>query len=637
MKSFRNALVLLNLSVCMPMAFAQNGLMAEHTAYSPKSFRTDSVQRIREVVVTGTNLATSRNQLPYSISVVRKDEIEESGKSKILNILSGRVPGLFVTERGLGGFGVSTGGSGGIKIRGVGGSPTSQVLMMVDGQPQFAGNFSHHVADSYTADYAEKVEVIRGPASVLYGSNAMGGAINIITSSAQKQGVYNTLTAQYGSYNTARFDYVNKVKFGKFSSLVSFNYMNTDGISKDFDFKQGGGYAKVQYDFTQNWNAVADYNLLKFNGSDPSYVTAERPDPYTQHIIRGAASVNVNNQYANTTGTVKLFYSYGNHFIYDPKPFHSLDDHFGIIAYQSFSLFEGNDITAGIDYTDYSGKIPVSGGMEHTQGSMTTFNRKRINELGPYLVASQNLWGELITLNAGLRYVYNDKFGSSWVPQGGITLFPKGNTILKGSVAKGYRNPSFKELYLYKMANPGLKPETMMNYEVSLTQYAFEHKLRGEITGYIARGKDLIQSVAHPELGHPLNENTGKFKNKGIEVSLCYMPFHHLSFESTYSYMHTDLKKLTGAPKNQFFFGVNWQPVKQLRVDMQLRHIGGLYVHETVANQKYTLWNSKISYFPYEKLELFVLLDNILDQKYQINYGYEMPGFMAFGGLKVKF
>lgn len=101
--------------------------------------------------------------------------------------------------------------------------------------------------------------------------------------------------------------------------------------------------------------------------------------------------------------------------------------------------------------------------------------------------------------------------------------------------------------------------------------------------------------------------------------------------------MHTDLKNLTGAPKNQFFFGVDYLPIKQLRVDLQLKHIGGLYVAENIDHQDYTLLNAKISYYPTKNIELYTLIDNILDQKYMINYNYPMPGCMAFGGVKVKF
>ncbi len=614
-----------------------NLIFAQSEKSIEAGYKTDSIQRIQDIVVTGTNLATDNNKLPYSISTLSNKEIEESGESKVLSILSGRIPSLFVTERGVGGFGISTGGSGGIKIRGVGGSPTSQVLMMVDGQPQFAGIYSHHVGDAYSTEYVEKVEVIRGPASVLYGSNAMGGAINVITKHARQEGVFTTLDAQYGSYNTFNTGLTNMTKYGKFNSLVALNYNRTDGARKDFDFKQGSGYVKLGYDFSDFWNATVDYNLTKFSGKDPSYVNEEFPNPYTQNVIRGATSLNVNNNYGNTSGSVKLFYSYGNHFIYDPKAFHSIDDHLGIIAYQSFSLLEGNNVTVGLDYTHYTGEIMKSGGMEHQEGSMSTLGKKHINETAPYIVASQGLFNDIINLNAGVRFVINEKFGNSWIPQGGITLFPKGNSILKGSVAKGYRNPSFKELYLYKPANPDLKPESMMNYEVSFTQYLLQRTLQIELTGYIARGKDLIQTVAHPELGHPLNENTGKFKNKGIEVSVVYRVLRNLNLNSSYSYMHTDLKNLTGAPKNQFFFGVDYLPIKQLRVDLQLKHIGGLYVAENVDHQDYTLLNAKISYYPTKNIELYTLIDNILDQKYMINYNYPMPGCMAFGGVKVKF
>ena len=627
----------LNISFLFAFALTSGTALGQSDYPLNQQFKTDSIQQIQDIVVTGTNMATENNKLPYSISIVSNKEIEESGQSKLLNVLSGRVPSLFVTERGIGGFGISTGGSGAIKIRGVGGSPTSQVLMMVDGQPQFAGIYSHHVADAYTTDYVEKVEVIRGPASVLYGSNAMGGAINIITKHARQEGVRTTLNAQYGSYNTSKFDLTNMTRFGKFSSLVALNYDRTDGYKKDFDFKQGGGYVKLGYDFTENWNATMDYNLTKFTGSDPSYVSEENPDPYKQNIIRGATSLNVNNNYGNTSGSVKLFYSYGNHFIYDPRPFHSLDDHFGIIAYQSFSLFKDNAFTVGLDYTHYTGEIKMSGGTAHTEGSVSTIGKKKVDETAPYILASQGLFNDWINLNAGLRFVINEKFGNSWIPQGGITLFPKGNSIVKGSVAKGYRNPSFRELYLYRPANPELRPESMMNYEVSFTQYLLQRTLQLELTGYISRGKDLIQTVARPDLGHPLNENTGKFKNKGIEFSALYHILSNLNVNATYSYMHTDLKNLTGAPKNQLFFGIDYQPIRQLRFDVQVKHIGGLFVAEDVKHQNYTLLDTKITYYPATGIELYVLIDNILDQKYMINYNYPMPGCMAFGGVKVRF
>ena len=126
-------------------------------------------RQIDEIVVTGSNGAVGRNLQPYTVSTVTAAQIESTGKGQLLSALSGTVPGLFITERNILGFGISNGGAGGIKIRGVGGSPTNAVLMMVDGQPQFAGIFSHHVADFYTTEFVERVVVLRGPGSVLYG------------------------------------------------------------------------------------------------------------------------------------------------------------------------------------------------------------------------------------------------------------------------------------------------------------------------------------------------------------------------------------------------------------------------------------------------------------------------------------
>lgn len=264
---------------------------------------TTRTYRIGEVVVTGSNNATGRNLLPYTVSTIGSPQLEATGQSQLLSAISVQVPSLFVSERNIFGFGVSSGGSGGIKIRGVGGSPTNSVLMMVDGQPQFAGIYSHHVADFYGTEYVDHVEVLRGPGSVLYGSNAMGGVINVITKNAEKDGVHTTLTSQYGSYNTWRSSLVNTTRFGKFSSLVSLGYDRTDGLQDNFDFKQGSLYAKLGYDFSDAWKALADYSLMNFIGNDPIYPKLDNPeatDIYHQNITRGEASLSMNNYYGIT-------------------------------------------------------------------------------------------------------------------------------------------------------------------------------------------------------------------------------------------------------------------------------------------------------------------------------------------------
>lgn len=586
------------------------------------------INKIDEVVVTGSNHATSRNLLPYTVSTIGSRQIEATGKTQLLSAISGAVPSLFVSQRNMFGFGVSKGGSGGIKIRGVGGSPTSGVLMMVDGQPQFAGLFSHPVADFYKTDYVDHVEVLRGPGSVLYGSNAMGGVINVITKNPHQDGVHTTLTTQYGSYNTWQTTLSNMVRYGRFSSLVSLGYDRTDGTEDNFDFKQANLYAKIGYDISSNWNIAADYSLVNFKAHDPISARLTNADYIiNQNITRGEASIALRNMYSTTDGAVRFYYSYGNHFIDDPNHFHSLDDRFGILAYQNFRPWHMATATVGFDFNTYTGKIPVSGGNTSGDG---TLERKSITEYSPYITLQQALFNNVLTLNGGLRMANSDMFGSHWLPQAGFTLRPIDNWSLKASVAKGYRNPSFMELYLYPPHNPELNPESMMNYEVTVS-HAFSQYLNVDVTGYFAEGSNIIQAVNRKNL------NTGSFRNKGIEVSAMSRPLDVLALRASYSYMHTSLAGLIAAPKNQYYIGIDWQAMSKFTVNAELRGVGGLYVANNVEHQNYALLNLRLTYKPARFIDLFANLDNLTNAKYMINNGYEMPGMTCMGGVKLRF
>ena len=609
---------------------------------------TTRVHNLEDVVVTGSNQTTSRNLLPYTVSIVNNRQLEATGKTQLLSALSGEVPSLFVSQRNIFGFGVSNGGSGGIKIRGVGGSPTNAILMMVDGQPQFAGLYSHPVADFYETEYVDHVEVLRGPGSVLYGSNAMGGVINVITKQARQDGVHTTLSSQYGSYNTWQSSITNMVRKGKFSSLVSLGYDRTDGLQDNFDFKQASLYAKLGYDVAKNWSLFADYSLMNFIGNDPIYAklrNAESNDIYHQNVTRGEASVTLSNQYAAaaTNGAVRIYYSYGNHYIDDPNHFHSLDDRFGILAYQNFSPWKMATATVGFDFNTYTGKIPMSGGHAYGDGSrpaqMQTIDRKSITEYSPYITLQQALFKGILTLNGGLRMANSDRFGSHWLPQVGFAVHPGNDWTLKASLAKGYRNPSFREMYLYAVANPDLNPESMMNYEASIAKH-FSRYLSMDVTAYFSEGSNLIQTASVPTADGGTtnrNMNTGSFINKGIEVSAQSHPLDVLSLRASYSFMHTSLSNLTAAPKNQYFLGIGWQALKWLSVDAELKGVGGLYVADNVERQNYALLGLRLTYKPVKFLDIFAHFDNIANAKYQINYGYEMPGFTAMGGVKVRF
>ncbi|HBI58284.1 MAG TPA: TonB-dependent receptor [Porphyromonadaceae bacterium] len=609
-------------------------LLSGITAFAQTSVPADSASiALSEVVVTGSNKSVSRDILPYTVSVVSRNSLEATGQPQVLAAISGQVPSLFVSQRGIFGFGVSNGGSGHIKMRGVGGDRASGVLMMVDGQPQFAGIYSHHIADFYGKETVERVEVLRGPGSVLYGSNAMAGVINVITREPRHDGVHTTLTSQYGSYNTWLSSITNTTRFGRFSSLVSLSYDRTDGNVKNFDFNQASGYAKIRYDISDNWSVKADYTLMNFQGNDPVYPRLNNPestDIYHQNVTRGEASIAATNRYAATSGNIQAYYSYGNHYVDDPRHFHSLDDRFGILAYQNFAPWNGAAMTVGFDFNTYTGRIPMSGGSSHTPGSISTMSRKSVTEYSPYLTLAQEFFNRFLILNGGLRMANSDKFDTQWVPQAGFVVTPANGLTLKGSLSMGYRNPSFREMYLYRMANPDLDPERMMNYEVSIGK-SFSRYLGIDVTAYYCKGNNMIQVVEMK------NVNTGRFINKGIEVSAHSRPHDNLTLTASYSYLYTSLDNLVGAPKNQYFLGVNWRVIKQLNISADIKGVGGLFVHETVKHQNYALLNCKLDYELCRYAAIFTRLENITDARYEINRGYEMPGFTAMGGVKLNF
>ena len=193
---------------------------------------------IPEVVVTGVRSQTDIRHLSQTVSVIDRTAIEQTQQPSLLPILTEQVPGLFATARGVMGYGVSGGASGAISLRGLSGS-TGQMMVLIDGHPQYMGLMGHPIADSYQSLIAERVEVLRGPASVLYGSNAMGGVVNIVTRHPQEGG-QTQVHAGYGAYNTVETEVNNRLYMKGITSVVSASYNRTDGHRENMQFEQYG-------------------------------------------------------------------------------------------------------------------------------------------------------------------------------------------------------------------------------------------------------------------------------------------------------------------------------------------------------------------------------------------------------------
>lgn len=208
------------------------------------------------------------------------------------------------------GYGVATGASGQMSLRGIGGPaqaglPTTGLLVLIDGHPQYMGLMGHPIADAYQTMMAERVEVLRGPASVLYGSNAMGGVINIVTRKMQEDGIRTNINIGAGSYGSVQTEATNRIRKGRFSSTVTASYNRTDGHRADMAFEQYGGYAKLGYDFTDNWKVWGDVNVTRFNATNPGSVMKPYIDN-DQRITRGMTSFALENHYEKTSGALSF-------------------------------------------------------------------------------------------------------------------------------------------------------------------------------------------------------------------------------------------------------------------------------------------------------------------------------------------
>lgn len=581
--------------------------------------------KIDEVVVTGTPVKVSRNNVPMAVSVVTRAQIEETDESALLPVLNGKVPGLFVTERGVTGFGVAQGSAGQISIRGIGGSPTTGILMLIDGHPQFMGIMGHPLPDSYVASDVERVEVIRGPASILYGSNAMGGVINIITREQTQQGWNGNARISYGSFNTQKYMGSAGYKKDRFSAFASLNRDETDGHREHSEFQITNGYAKLGYRLTDHLHASTDFSLAGFEAADPGPDTINASMGEKIDITRGYWAMTVQNEWEKISGAIKLFYNFGEHNITDG--FHSTDHNYGINFYESLKLFKGNNITLGVDYMNYGG---MAENLKAMNGKGIVFADTTVSETGVYGFVQQRLANSL-TLNAGLRYQNHSVYGDEWVPSAGFAWQLNETTNWKGTVSKGFRSPTIRELFFWG-PNPALDPETIINYETGISKTFFNSELTTEITFFAINGDNMIILVPMEGL-----RNSGEISNKGIEFSASAAPINGLTIESTYSYTNME-NPVFATPESHFYFSANykWNKFQLMASVQEIKNLDN-DPSPVVNKEDYTLLKAKAIYNITPNLKLYVSGENLLNENYQVNRYYTMPGATVFTGIGFSF
>ena len=547
-------------------------------------------------------------------------EIDQSGARTVYDAVDRLVPGAYVTRRGVMGFGLGSGN--GILLRGIGGSPTTGLLVVVDGRPDFMGLMGHPIPDFYTLSDVEMLSITVGPASVLYGNGAMGGVIEI-KPTRPREGRHTELTTVLGSYYTGQHRLKHGARIGRGFYNFTAGIEHTNGERENSSFRNQDGTLALGYDFSKVWKASAQGRYGHFNGEDPGTVGAPVAGQWSG-VGRGGISVSLNNSTGRTWGDWQFFSSHGHHLISDG--FRSVDSTTGFRLHQNFVVASRLTIDGGAEMAHYGGRA---------NNLKTTYNygEFHLSEGAGFSRANYSVTKNFL-LNAGLRYDYNSKSGGITVPEFGATY--RGGRIysFSTSVARGFRNPTIRELYLFPAPTPTLKPERLWNYQGTF-QVRPTSKLTASITGYYADLENLIVTTGrYPKLKL---ENIGHALNRGWEANARWQPVRRVSFNSGYAYLRsTNLAPYAPRHKANYSLEVDAGRVFFSLGGVTVGHTWGNTAH-TQAISGYTVMTLKCT-APWGKhASVFVLLDNLFDRRYQVLYGYTMPGTNAAGGLTLRF
>lgn len=597
----------------------------------------DTARVLDEIVVVENAAKAPVALLPLDVRIVGADVIEKSTETNILPVLQNHVPGMFVTERGLAGYGVSGDAAGSVTIRGVGGG--NKVLFLIDGQPQWAGIFGHSLPDTYVSNDVQRVEVVSGPSSLLYGSGAMGGSVNLITRRATEEGLTGSLRAMGGSYGTMKYGARAGYRAGKMRAYAAASYERSNGNRRGMEYWLANQYASLNYDFSSHWEGGANVMITETRADNPGSVYRAQPLDMWAEQLRTTASVFVKNHYDISSGGIQAYYNWGKHKIDDgldsddvPRTylFNSRDYNMGITLYQTVKPWQGNDLSVGIDFKHWGGRAYNT---DKASGEEEPVIDRHVNEIAGYAMMQQSLFANRLSINAGVRLEHSSQFGNEWLPQAGFVFRPMTSNRVKFNYSKGFRSPNIRELYMYPPHNPDLRPERMNNFEIELRQWFPSKGINAGLALYYINGDNLIQTVRSE--GRPLNINTGKFINKGFEVDFNYVLSPSWTFTANYAYLHTDTR-IMGAPKNKLFGEVSYSP-GQWQFSLDAIGIWGLNNEET--SQSYGVVNARAAYTVALRtpLMLFVKGENLTAARYQINYGFPMPKATVMAGLELRF
>jgi vitamin B12 transporter len=643
------------------------------TAAAEEKTSVEEVVETKEIVVSPTKTEIPVQQVTSAVEVITGEQLQQRKVRTVAEALR-LAQGLAVFQ---------SGGPGTlVDVRMRGGSP-EQTLVLIDGAIVNSATVGTYDFANLTTDNIERIEILRGNQSMLWGSDAMGGVINITTK--RGRGTPNlSAFLEYGSFVTLReganltgkkgpVDFAFSLSRWDTASFSAINYRR--GATERDGYHNWQGSARLgvdlpkegRFEFDFRWmNGIVNLDGFAFNPvtfqSDPAdllgatsqsnqYVFAGNymqpiTDWWSQKLTLARATDNL----VSRSGTVERNLVTGATGV--PFPLNSeIDTTSNRIEWQhNFQIAKPLLLTAGYQFREQMGENV------DLLTNTTTIPNKIISSNAGFAEAQLNLWDRLFG-TAGIRYDDYNVFGSATTYRltGGY-LHQETGTKLRGSYGTGFRAPTINQLFFPDFGNPNLQPEKSQGWDVGLDQTLFNERVTLSAGYFYTRYRNLIVSVFDPVgCGFTLfgfcAQNVGLSRAEGVEASAKFKLVRDQSWikslDLQIQYTHTSTTNLgnnqnTRLPKwplNQWSAILSYQPIERLRANLEGRFVGQRFndVSNDQSLPSFYVWNVSATYDVTNKVQLYMRADNLFNRKYEEVLFFGTPIRSIFGGVRVNF
>ncbi len=628
---------------------------------------TAGLYKLNDVVVTATKTPTHSLEIANSISVINSKQIQNSNSNNVFDILKNEV-GITYTRQG---------GNGTLSNINIRGANNSYTLVLIDGIEMNLTNDPGGVYDfsALPVDNIERIEILRGPQSTLYGSDAMAGVINIITKKGNGAPKFSLLT-EGGSYNTYKAQFGLNGEIQKLNYSVFLSRTGSDGFSvadKDSGNTEKDGYifnnisGLLGYKLSDNAEinfytrfVKSDMDNDRFGGrygDDPTYITNQEElstraegkikllngiweQKLGLSFIRNVRKNSFDTSAANINYPV--YYNDYSQALYDGRKY-KLD------WQNDFHLSKTNIITAGFDFeTDQSSSEYYALNYSEKPFAPETISILPEEEAGIYgfYIQDQFKWNNIFFISAGIRTDHHSKFGSQFTYRvsPAFMLWETG-TKIKASIGTGFKAPSLFYLYDPAYGNENLKPEESFGWDFGIEQFLFSTKTSAGATFFF---NDFSEMFGFDFITFK-TININKAVTKGVELFLSSEPTDWFRFKFNYTLLDArDLspnssnfdKNLLRRPNHKVGLLADFNISDKANFNSELiwltrRDDIDFSTYQRVELNGYVLVNLSAHYDLFKFLRLNVRVENLLDTKYQEVLGYGTAGLSFYGGMRL--